>query len=581
MFFLLFLPYQQGRSGESHSLKATLVIMAYNAASGGGQAIVGTTTGAFARTNTSVDYPIVANPVSGKIRKNGVEVADPTSTDVLLDAGWQILTVDVSAYMLTGFGINTAPSGAGGQGYGDILVFTNSVSQLEIMEIERMLSEKWGVAYGGGTPVASARAVGRSGVVNVDSDVPVTLGGDFAGTLNVTAGSVLIVSDEALPPEESDLPSEGRVAWYDANKTESFVFATDSTCETEIISWFSEGHTLASLMNGETFLWAPKTRGPSVHRSARGFGPERAWIHFGMPNNGDNLRFRTNPYQDPASAANTPGYDGGAQSVPFKSAFIAMDSCLGGGSPLLADSIYGGKIRARTTGEYTEPIWLSLADYDVRNCDTRLNSVTVNGMTHGFTGGPEVFSFALSKDINAFCLGYFDVPNREIEGELLLYSRELVGAERLLVEAYMMHKWCGMLPTGYSDLREATVSGGGTVVTTAAKSPRLDAGFAGTLQFSDDAPAAIAMSINTADGTVCGAVVAPSATLSSSAACTIDVTFDSRPRAGTYVLVDVASSDVSWTVNLPNVPNRTMHASVTPNRVTVTVDPVGIVLIVE
>jgi len=333
--------------------------------------------------------------------------------------------------------------------------------------------------------------------------------------------------------------------------------------------------------NGETFLWAPKTRGPSVHRSARGFGPERAWIHFGIPNNGDNLRFRTKPYQDPTLAQNSPTWSSGAQLVPFRSAFIAMDSCQGGGSPMLADSIDGGKIRARTTGEYTEPIWLPLADYYVRNCDTRLNSVTVNGTTHGFTGGPEVFSFALSQDINAFCLGYYNAPNSEIEGELLLYSRELMGAERLLVEAYMMHKWCGMLPTGYSDLREATVSGEGTVVTTAAMSPRLDAGFAGTLEFSDDAPAAIAMSVNPADGTVSGAIVAPSATLSSSAACTIDVTFSSRPRAGTYVLVDVASSDVSWTVNLPNVPNRTMHASVTPNRVMVTVDPIGIMLIVK
>ena len=569
------------RSGESNSMKATIVIMAYNAASGGGQAIVGTTEGAFERTNTSVDNPIVNNPVSGKIRKNGVEVVDPTSTDVKLDAAWQVLTVDVSAYTLTGFGMNTAPSGAGGQAYGDILVFTNSVSALEIVEIERLLAEKWGVSYGGGSPVANARAIGRSGVVNVDSDVPVTLGGDFAGTLNVTAGTVLKIADDALPPDEADLPTEGRVAWYDANKTDSFVFASDSSCDTEIISWFSEGHTLSTVTNGETFLWSPKSRGPAVLSSARGFGPERKWIHFGTPDAGDNIRFRTNPYQDPTSAYNSQDYASGAQSVLFKSAFIAMDSCNGGGSPLLADSIYGGKIRARTTGEYTEPIWLSLADYEVRNCDTRLNAVSVNGMTHGFTGGPEIFSFALSSYINAFCLGYFEVPNREIEGELLLYSRELVGAERLAVEAYMMHKWCGTLPTGYSDMRDASVTGSGTVETKAAKSPRLGAGFTGTLCFTDAVEPTVTMAIDPNTGAVSGAIVAPGATLSADVACTIDVTFLSRLRAGTYTLVDVAGSDVSWTVNLPNTPGRSVRASVTPTRVTVTVDAIGSILIVK
>lgn len=564
------------------SMKATLVIMAFKAIDGGGPAIVGTIEGAFARTNTSVDYPIVNSPVSGKIRKNGVEVADPTSTDVKLDAGWQILTVDVSAYTLNGFGMNATTAGSGGSAYGDIIVFTNSVPSLEVVEIERYLADKWGVAYAGPQPTAAvARVVGRSGTVNVDSNIPVALGGDFAGTVNVAEGTVVKIADEALPPEEADLPTEGRVAWYDANKTESFVFATDSTCETEIISMFGEGHTLASVTNGETFLWAPRTRGPSVHRSARGFGPERAWIHFGVPDGGDNLRFRTNPYQDPTLAQNSPDFSSGALLVPFRSAFMAMDSCLGGGSPMLADSTDGGKIRARTTGEYTEPIWLSRADYYVRKCDTRLNGVSVDGETHGFSGGPEVFSFALSQDINASCLGYYNAPNREIEGELLLYSRELVGAERLSVEAYMMHKWCGMLPAGYSDLREAMVTGAGTVETAAAKSPRLSESFSGTLRFNDAATGAISMSIDPGGGAVRGAIVAPHATLSSSASVAINVALSSRLRAGTYVLVDVADSDVSWTVNLPNVRGRSVKTAVTPDRVTVIVEPMGSVMVVK
>jgi hypothetical protein len=247
--------------------------------------------------------------------------------------------------------------------------------------------------------------------------------------------------------------------------------------------------TPETLLEGDMFLWAPKTRGPKTEISARGFGPERNWIRFDNYLNANTLRFRTYPYQDPTSSANSAGYASGAQKVPFRTAFIAMDSSLGGGTPILSDSLYGGTLRARTTGAWTEPIWPRLTSSKVTGGETRLNGLPVNGTVDGFTGGPEVFSFTTTDAIEAFCFGYFEVSNREIEGEIALYDRELTGTERLTVEAYMMHKWCGMLPSGYSDLRKATVTGEGTVETVAAKRPLVDSGFSGVMRFTDSTPA--------------------------------------------------------------------------------------------
>jgi translation initiation factor IF-1 len=74
---------------ENNTMKAVTVIMAYSGARGGGQAIIGTSEGAYQRTS-GLDSAIVNSAVSGKIRKNYIRILP----------GDKVL-VEISVYDLT------------------------------------------------------------------------------------------------------------------------------------------------------------------------------------------------------------------------------------------------------------------------------------------------------------------------------------------------------------------------------------------------------------------------------------------------------------------------------------------------
>ena len=132
-------------------------------------------------------------------------------------------------------------------------------------------------------------------------------------------------------------------------------------------------------------------------------------------------------------------------------------------------------------------------------------------------------------------------------GEILLYNQVLTGADRLAVEAYLMGKWCGTLPEGYSDLREATVTGAGTVSAVVAKLPKFGDGFTGTVAVPDTS---FAFTFDGAAGTVADAFVARGATLDLPAAVTVNVACANMAGSdGTSVpLIDVAAfaNPVAW-----------------------------------
>ena len=275
-------------------------------------------------------------------------------------------------------------------------------------------------------------------------------------------------------------------------------------------------------------------------------------------------------------------------TIPCRTVFIASDSFRGGGSPVLAAVSGGNGIAVRDTGgNYRTPIWASGTHARVTGGETRLNGVRVASPTvTGFTGAPEVFSFTTTADQNIGCFGnLYDtqkgVNYGEVFGEILLYNVELTGVDRLAVEAYLMGKWCGNLPVGYSDLREATVTGAGTVVMPAGKMPRLDAAFAGTARVTG-AEAVFNVVIDPVAGTVTGALVAPNATLELPASATVNVTFTSKPiHGGAWTLVDVgtmASANLEWTVNA-SVTGMSVVKSVSPARVAIEVLPAGTTII--
>ena len=575
------------KGDSTTSIAAKMVVMVFGSQDGGGKALVGTTDSAFARTDGVANG--LTTSASANIWLDGVKVANPTTQK--FNGGWQIVSVDTTGHNVNGFGWAKNYNDAGGQNYGEILVFTNALSDVERTAVESYLAEKWGIStYQGGGPSPTVRAVGRTGTLEVASGSGVTLGGCYAGTVDVKAGATLTVADDLLPPTPDELPATGREAWFDPD-ADGALYQPNSTGARaeEVQSVFQRGKTLSDIADNDVFLWAPGSRRPFRVVGARGWGPVRTWIDCqeidvssAASDTGNCLRPRQYPDTRP-----TVGDGGSNMTIPCRTVFLAADSFRGGSSPVLGGVSGGNGIAVRTGSDYRAPIWASGTHARVTGGETRLNGVRVASPTAtGFTGAPEVFSFTTTADQNIGCFGnLYDtqkgVNYGEVFGEILLYNVELTGADRLAVEAYLMGKWCGTLPVGYSDLREATVTGGGTVVAPAGKMPRLDAAFAGTARVTGS-EAAFDVVIDPVAGTVTGALVAPNATLELPASATVNVTFTSKPiHGGAGTLVDVgtmAPVNLEWTVNA-SVTGMSVVKSVSPARVAIEVLPAGTTII--
>ena len=532
---------------EGMTVNPTAVIMVFGSQLGGGMAMLGG--GSFARAGNTLADPVCQTAPSGTtIWLDGEEV-DPATAH--FNGGWQIVSVvGEAASTVSKIGENTAYQDAGGQNYGEILVFTNAVSDVRRRQVEAYLAKKWGVSTYGGEAVAYPfRAEGRAGSITVRRGAPVELRGTFAGSLTVN-GDVFI--SEPLPWTAADVPAEGRVDWYDADDAASLELQTANA----VVRQYPHGKTRDTLTSG-CFLWGTGNRMPFAVTGARGLGAERTWLDYNHPSgfqpmtsDGNVLRFI--PYNKSPSSGN-------AVSQTFRTLLVALDSGRGGGGTVIASgSVSGnsGDFRKRDSASLADPIWPSSCSANVKNGVTRLNGAVVD-QARGFTGAPEVLSLTAAGNVSALCVDtYVNTESANgvlkqqgtVQGEMLLYDSELDADVLANLEAYLMGKWTGVLPDGWSDLREATVTAGtGTVSAVAAKLPKFGDGFTGTIVMPD---ASFDFAFDGATGTVEKPFVARGATLSLPSAVTVNVACSNMQGAqeGSVPLFDVAgfANPVEW-----------------------------------
>ena len=545
---------------EGKTVNPTAVIMVFGSQLGGGMAMLGG--GSFARAGNTLADPVCQTAPSGTtIWLDGEEV-DPTAA--YFNGGWQVVSiVGSAAATVDAIGQHTQYQDAGGQSYGEILIFTNAVSDVRRRQVEAYLAKKWGVSTYGGEAVAYPfRAEGRSGTVVVTDGAPVELRGTFAGSLTVN-GDVSI--SEPLPWTAADVPAEGRVDWYDADDVASLELQTANA----VVRQYPHGKTRDTLTSG-CFLWGAGSRMPFAVTGARGLGAERTWLDYNHPDgfppstsDGNVLRFI--PYNKSPSSGN-------AVSQTFRTLLVALDSGRGGGGTVIASgTVNGGSgdFRRRESASLADPIWPSTCSANVKNGVTRLNGAAVDPAS-GFTGAPEVLSLTAAGNVSALCVDtYVNTESANgvlkqqgtVQGEMLLYDSELDADVLANLEAYLMGKWTGVLPDGWSDLREATVTAGtGTVSAVAAKLPQFGDGFTGTVAVPD---AAYAFTFDGAAGTVPDAFVARGATLDlpAAVAVTVDCVNMQGAKATSVPLFDVAgfANPVAWTFTATNAGGKKLR----------------------
>lgn len=197
----------------------------------------------------------------------------------------------------------------------------------------------------------------------------------------------------------------------------------------------------------------------------------------------------------------------------------------------------------------TDPIWASGCADKVLNGDTRLDGVQVNGATTGFSGRPEVLSFSTSDGTTVQVKSLSTVnggANQEYIGEILFYNTTLEEDVRTGIEAYLMSKWFGRLPSGYTDFRSLEVTGNGTVtVPGIVYMPMFAAGFTGdVLLTADSLDFHFAAEASEADE----AAKFPGSHVALPAEVTVNLTFATRPAPNVRYTLIPGGIDASSTV---------------------------------
>lgn len=510
------------------------VTMVFGSQAGGGKALVGLSDGALTRTAYTKDDPI--SPIAIDAWVDGVKV-NPTTTG--LSGGWQIISLDITGHNVNGFGWASDHKNAGGQNYGEILVFTEVLTDAERVNVETYLATKWGLAgqYQGIAALtehpAKAFLYGDTG--NVEIDGHIQLSGTYSGSITVNAGGMLAVT----PKYEPEIPATGRVGWFDPDYPDTFRTATEDGAST-IYGFWPRGETEATMEIGDVFFYGVSTRRPFAQQSARGFGKTRTWIDFDHPEghvpalyDGTTLRFKAWPEGGIGSV-------GGDVQKDVRTVVFASDSFRGGGDPLRKNVSLGGDFGTRGRVSHTTAIWKD-AGAPVTKGATRLNGKLVDGTTTGYTGAPEVLSLAATNTVKLGNLGYYENSEMtsgygEMLGEILMYSTELTAAQVKTIEDYLMFKWIGIAPDGYGDFTEATVSGAGDVkAVTWDDLPQLAPTFTGTVLLTGGS---LAFTFDPSLGSpVTNPVGVEGLSIELQDAVAVNVDFASKPDAGSYKLV--------------------------------------------
>ncbi|MDD4175301.1 MAG: hypothetical protein PHN34_13770, partial [Kiritimatiellae bacterium] len=200
------------------------VVMMFGSQQGGGAAAVGGDWALRRAGSTAADFRNPATPILAALYPawtNGVAV---TATNTGFNGGYQILTLNTQGKTVNALGWRSDYQNAGGQNYGEVLVYTNALSDLERMTAEAYLAEKWALTYANAhVPSATVATgaeleIGRSftvgqlygeGTVRLADSSASTPGGLFRGTLQLSGGT-LRVADLPAPPGPEAVPAAGR-----------------------------------------------------------------------------------------------------------------------------------------------------------------------------------------------------------------------------------------------------------------------------------------------------------------------------------------------------------------------------------
>jgi hypothetical protein len=536
------------------------VVMTFGSQNGGGISVLGGTTLLRAGSTTN-DFrnpatPILASP-SYPVWTNGVSVV---ATNTGLSGGYQILSVNARGTSINALGWKIDNTTAGGQNYGEVLIYTNALTSIQRMTAEAYLAEKWGLPCMGTTIPAVTVAAGATVEINGNYAVgsvsgagsiintgtsTFSLNGIFSGSVDMVGGTLSIPDVPAIP-NDSIVPTGNLAAWFDPGQTNRVILGGAYTpTRPQTIAALFDRTTTNRYLQGTCPLDLSYDRRPWLSVTNGPLGGTQYWIDYANlygDLNGNTLRLNRNP-ANIGTAVFT-----GVTPTNVQSGFIVLDSSRGGGVPITY-AVSADSVVTRNNPQLTSsPIWGSATTASLKSGATYLDGVSVNGAANGFSGTTELLSFVATNIFQAAYFGYYGgdgspggTLNRERLGEIILFDAALDNGTRANIEAYLMKKWLGKARAGYGEVTSAIVSGSGTVqAAKPSQLPTLAVGFTGTVALSGTLFGYTLTTNATGTCVVAPATVVPGS-LTVAPAGTITVDFAVKPPAGTYAVMTYSS----------------------------------------
>jgi hypothetical protein len=585
-------------------LSATLypqyVVMMFGSQNGGGAAAIGGNANLRRGGSTDSDYRNPSTPilsVAYPVWTNGVSV---TATNTGFTGGYQILTINTQGQGVNALGWKDVYTTAGGQNYGEVLVYTNALTTMQRFTAEYYLAKKWGLPYANTTvptvTVASGAAleidggfsvgqINGAGTVSFSTNTAFQLTGLFSGTVALNGG-VLSVPNLLSPPDAACVPSDNRSGWFDPDTTNRVVFGgaytpTRPLAIAALLDRVATNHYLLGTAQPNLSIdrrpWLSVTNGP--------WDTPQYWMDYrniyANDVNGNTLRLM----RDFSSIG---GENTTAIPTNVQSGFIVLDSSRGGGTPIAYDVGASQTITRSNPNSAASPIWGSATTTLLKSGLTCLDGTAVDGATQGYSGKPELLSFQATNVFKAAYFGYYGSgegtsPGPERLGEIILFNTALNDTARADIEAYLMKKWLGKARAGYSDSTSAKISGNGIVqVAKPSQLPIFDSGFSGTVALSGTS-FDYTLTTNAAGVYAVSPATAIPGGLSVAATGTVNVAFAIKPPAGTYTLATYGSiangGFANWTLSTTGTqPSGRVLLKPTATALTLYVVPQGTVI---
>ena len=535
---------------------------------------------------------------------NGVAVV---ATNTLLSGGWQIISfVDNTSegVEITNIGhMNNVSNGKGngGQIYAEILFFDEMPTDEERDAAETYLAKKWNLPIGHEEVTVSydvnLSSLYGSGTVELASDA-VAERGVFSGTVNLNGNRLEIPSHE-VPFTEATIPAEGRQLWIDPSAEGAVVMGGVESKPAEI-AYIHARDNDGILTDPTSYCVASpypdngNGRRVRLVEGSRASGDILPWLVFNdgyKDGQGNHLLIRKGIPQSLADVPTTYG-DSSFKDLSVKSGFFVLDTTYGGGTILTstANGVDGGFRRRSLYDTKDTKIWINDCSKDVRESDTYLDGVKVEGTNSTFSLRPEIFTFnfkpgassAAAKVFGFWGNGTTQSWNQEIMGEWILYSNTQTDATRRAIEAYLMWKWLGKLQTGFSDFRGMSVTGEGVLAVDGPEQlPILTDGFTGSLEFTRTE---WAFTLPAEGGAAAvDAVTLPGREIALPSEISVNIDLNGAPN-GTYTLFSAADISGAGDITLgveSKVGNKIVSFIVAEDEIAVRIIPRGTVFTVR